>query len=129
MLTYRSQLETDAERETISRETGLDCSNLPDMVRPEYKDETMIDQILKSYIPKNPSEITFGEINYDMDLQTALYAVEASKRAFKRLPLDLRNKYQDSQGLMIAIMTGDLILDLQEEPTTVTPTPTGGTPA
>lgn len=67
--------QTDTDQELYSDEAGLDCSNLPDTARQEFKREADINDLLSRYgvgLPQKPTR--FAEADFDMDLQQALLA-------------------------------------------------------
>lgn len=112
-------------------EVGLDCSNLPDMTRQEFKDETNINNILNRFlstgIPPAQRQPVFGDRDFDIDLHTGYLAIESAQRAFLRLPDALKEKYKNMQGLLDAIWRGEFKEDLLEETTRPT-TEAGGSP-
>lgn len=109
----RSQSDTD--QELYSDEAGLDCSNLPDTARQEFKKETDVNDLLARYgvgVPQQPTR--FAAADFDMDLQQALDAISESKQAWAGLPDNLKRQYTTWQELLTALDNGSLVLHNEE---------------
>lgn len=105
-----------------SQLSGLDCSDLPDLARQEMKDETDVNRILERYgvnAPQRP--MVYGEIDYDLDLQSAKAALHDAQRAYTRLPEKIKDQYGSWQELLTAIQAGTFTMPDQETPKDVPP--------
>lgn len=118
---YDSDIRNGYEPPRAEDQQGLDCSNLPDMTRQEFRDETNINNIINRFlstgIPPAQRQPVFGDRDFDIDLHTGYLAIESAQRAFLRLPDALKEKYKNMQGLLDAIWTGEFKEDLLEETT------------
>lgn len=107
---------------------GIDCSNLPDMTRQEFKDEVNVNNIINRFlttgIPPAQRQPVYGETDFDIDMHTGYIALENAQRAFYALPKPLKEKYKTPTGLLDAIWRGEFKEDLLEE--TTRPTTEGG---
>lgn len=95
----------------------IDCSDLPDMTRQEFKLEADINTIVNRFGLTGQIALrqpVFGERNFDIDLHTGFLAIEEAQRGFLSLPRELRAKYRNPQGLLNAVHDGSFKTDLQE---------------
>lgn len=131
MRTVRSQ--ADELQDELSERGGLDCSTSRDMARQEKKEEADINFLMARFGVGLPQRTpTFGEVDYEIDLQTALAAVEQAEQVHRNLPRKLKTKYPTWRSMLNAASTGDLITDLQQateeakppKPPAVPPEPT-----
>lgn len=105
--------QVDGLDEEYSIETALDCSDMPDTTRQEFKDETDVNKILGRYGVNAPMRpVQYGESNFDLDLQTALQAIYTAQDAVRNLPPDLAAKYPTWTSFMEAAYSGKLRQDL-----------------
>lgn len=89
--------------------TGTDS-----LTRQEFKDEADINKLLSRFgigAPARP--LTWGEIDYDTQLQEALHAIAAAREAHANLPAEAIAKYPNWVSLLQAIETGQLEIDLK----------------
>lgn len=105
--------QSDGEQEIFSAEAAISFEDDPGKTRQEFKDEADTNILLKRFgvgIPQK--QVTYGETDFNIDLQTALEAVAIAKKAYKDLPADLRKQYPSWQTLLNHIESGKLTLDL-----------------
>ncbi len=94
---------------------GLDCSDLPDLARQEFKREADVNYLMSRYgvdvaIPQR--QVSFGEADFDLDLHGAYIAVEAADQAWFHLPPALKQKYGNRKTMLDAMNSGELAKDL-----------------
>lgn len=97
----------DGKQNEYSRRGALDCSDSTDVARQEFKSEADVNVLLQKYgvgIPQK--QVAFGDTNFDIDLQEALAAVQAAKRAYRQLPPELRQRYPSWQTLLNNLASG-----------------------
>lgn len=108
--------QIDGLNEQYSWDTALDCSDLPDMARQEFKDETDVNIILARYgvdgLKRDP---TFGEIDFDVDLQQSLNAISTTEAAVENLPQELRDKYPTWLHMLRGVYSGSFKRDLETQ--------------
>lgn len=93
--------------------TGLDCSELPDLARQEFKDETDVNKVLQRYgVDAQLRPTQYSEIDYDTDLQKSLDAIREAERAISKLPPTLRAKYGTWDQLLDGAVNGQFKTDL-----------------
>lgn len=101
----------------VSLESGLDCSDLPDTARQEFKREADVNYILSRFgvggIPQR--QVSYGEADFDLDLQGAYIANDAAEKAFYYLSPSLREKYKSVAAMLDAMNSGELAKDLAAE--------------
>lgn len=106
--------QVDGLNEEYSLQTALDCSNLPDMARQEFKDETDVNKVLARYgidgLPRKPE---YSAVDYDMDLQQSIEAIKEAERAIAKLPTPLREKYGTWERLFAGAYNGGVAADLK----------------
>lgn len=111
-MTIRTQ--ADGLQAQYSRETGIDCSDLPDRARQEFKDETDVNKILARYGVEAimRGEAQYSEVDYDMDLQKALACIEEAERSIAKLPAEIYSKYPTWEQFTAGAFNGNLKTDL-----------------
>lgn len=109
----RTQVDDLAEE--YSRLIQIDCSDMPDMTRQEFKQETDINYLISRFGANTPlRQPIYGEIDYDMDLQRALTALSDAKQAIRKLPEPIRTKYAHLHRFIQGIESGELKDDLDK---------------
>lgn len=107
----RTQVDDLAEEYSLL--TQLDCSDFPDQTRQEFKQETNVNYILSRFGVNTPlRETAYGEIDYNMDLQQSLTAINEAQQAVRKLPEPLRDKYYHWELLLEGMRSGQLKADL-----------------
>lgn len=105
--------QTDELQDSYSLLTALDCSNLPDMTRQEFKDETDVNKILARFGVNTPMrQPIYGAVDYDMDLQQSLAAIKTAQQTADKLPKQLRDKYYHWEMLLEGMRSGQFKTDL-----------------
>lgn len=111
----------DKKQPKISQETGIDFSGLKIITRQEDKLDADINHLLGRFgvgLPVKQPE--WGKtIDYSLDLQTAMGAIDEAKQAFQDLPDNLREKYRTWQNFLNAIESGRLVINNSEDPETI----------
>lgn len=111
--------QVDSLGDFYSAFTVIDSSTKPDMTRQEYKDETDTNKLLYRYgvgLVPGRAQPTWGqEVDFDLDLQTALGAVADAKRAWGDLPPNLKAAYPSWQQLLNALESGQLRIKAEED--------------
>lgn len=109
--------QADGKQKWWSDFTGMDFTESPSVTRQEFRDETEINTLLARYgVGQAQRPLTFGEANYDLDLQQALMAIEEAKVAHYRLPDHLKTQYPTWREFLNAVETGQLTKDGLEPP-------------
>lgn len=117
--------------DAAARHVRLIFTDKPDTARQEFKKEADVNVLLQRFgvhAPQRPGQMG-QQIDYNIDLQTALTSIAAAKEAFRSLPDNLKNKYQTWQALLTALDRGQLVINLAEpldtetENSEVPPTP------
>lgn len=100
--------QTDEKGDQYSERTGIDTTGERDPVRHELTNEADINQILKrfgvGFQSRTPEYGT--SVNYDMNLQTALEAVDLAKVTYDDMPKALRAKYPNWLSFLSALEAG-----------------------
>lgn len=89
------------------------------LTRQEFKADADINNILQRFGVMGKIPVWGTTIDYNIDLQSALNAVEQAKIAWKTMPLEVRKKYPTWQILLNEIESGKLKihkLDPDEQP-------------
>lgn len=94
------------DMDSVSRETGLDCSVEPSKTQQSFKEEVDINTIVERFgltgqLPDDVRAPMEGDFVDVTDYQSALNAVIAADNAFMELPADVRAEFRnDPQRLM-----------------------------
>lgn len=106
--------QNDHLQDEYSIETGLDFTDVEPITRQEFKDEADLNILLARYGVAQPTRpMKYGEeIDYTLDLQTALASLEAARRAHFNVPDELRAKYPDWQSVLNGAESGQYQQDL-----------------
>lgn len=103
----------------------IDCSNDRDRTEQHHRDDTDTAAILRKFgvtgVP--PRQIIFDETDYDIDLQTAISAVDKARQIYRVIPDDVRKEYPTITHLFNAMQRGTLIIKRREEKPVSPPTP------
>lgn len=107
------------ERDTRSAAAVVDFTNAKDRARQEFKDDADINNVLKRFGVNAPQrQVQYKEIDYNLDLQTAIHARAEAEDAYKQLPENLRSRYKTVDQLLEAIRVGRLKMDMTQPDTT-----------
>lgn len=115
--TERTQI--DGKQDEYSAATAIDCSDSdenPDATRQEFREDVDINTILRRFGVSGAQQrqLQYGEVDYDVGLQEAIYVTEAAQDAWRRMSPELRNRYPTWQLLMQAIAAGEV--KIRDEP-------------
>lgn len=112
-LNTRTQI--DDKGDTISRMTGLDCTGSTDMARQEYGPDADINTLMNKFGINAPNRpVTYGEVDTNLDLQTALAAIDQSRAAYKRLAPEIKKEFNTWQKFVNAMNDGTLLTKLDQ---------------
>lgn len=83
--------------DAASLESGLDCSNLPDLTVQSDKDDADINVLVRRFgvtgtMPQNVRAPLVGDFTGVTDFQTAMNAVNQANDSFLQMPAELRAK-------------------------------------
>lgn len=107
--------QVDGLEDEYSLLTGTDTGT-DTATRQEMKDESDINILLARFGVNTPIRggLDYGaEIDYNMDLQQALGAIESARRANTAVPEELREKYPTWREVLNGAETGEYQKDLQ----------------
>lgn len=110
--------QVDDLQEVYSAEAVINTQTSKDMARQEYKDEADINKLLYRYgvgLVAGQRQPTWGqEIDYEMDLQTALTSIAQAKQAWAGLDPELQKAYPSWRELLNALESGQLRMHATE---------------
>lgn len=107
MLKYRRQTDSDEQHAYYGALAAIDCTDSRDTARQEFKDETDINKILDKFGAFAPQrQVTYGEVNYDLDMQQSFDAVRYAERSWHRLPDHLKKEMPTPRTMLNAIASG-----------------------
>lgn len=116
--------QADGKNLEYSARAALDTSGWEDTARQEFKNEADVNVMLSRFGVIPPLKpLQWGVVDYEIDLQTALGAIEQAKRAHARLPATVKADYPSWQSLLNAIEAGELNLKEGDRPTDPPATP------
>lgn len=111
----RTQADAGAGNDVESNAAAIDFTGTEDMARQEFKLEADINVLLQRFGVQTPQRrVTFGEVDFGLDLQQALSAVDQATTAHRNLPQALRAEFPTWQSVLNALVTGALKIRLAE---------------
>lgn len=111
----RTQAEAGAGNDIQSAMAAIDFTATEDLARQEFKLEADINVLLGRFGLDTPvRRVTFGEVDFGIDLQQALSAVDQATTAYRDLPPALRAEFPTWQSVLNALVTGRLKIRLGE---------------
>lgn len=108
MLNFKPQrTQADGLSQTVSIATATQDDSAFDRTRQEYTKDADVNNLLTRFGVMHTGETPlYKEIDYNIDLQTALRAIQTTREAYRTLPADIRAKYPDWQTLLNAVENG-----------------------
>lgn len=116
----RNRNEPDSDKEYYGELTAISCTAEEDRTRQEDADETDINRILERFgVGQTPQQrqVSYGELDYTMDLYTALESTAEAKRGHAKLPNDLKKLYPTWKHFLEGLSNGRFAHDLAERTT------------
>lgn len=116
MLTFKvPRKQGDDLNDEASDAAAIDCSNDVDHARQEFGPETDVNTILKRFavtgaVPARRPAQWNTEVDYNLDLQSAIHAVEEVKASYAGLPKELRDAYPTWQLFMQGVAKGEITI-------------------
>lgn len=91
------------------RQLQLFCDLKEDTTRQEFAAESEVKNILSRHggVPEGPTP-TYGEINYDLNLQVAIRTLADERAAWHKIPLAIRQEYPTWNDLIRGIKSKKL---------------------
>lgn len=105
-------------------EPTIDCSDLPDMARQEFKEEADINILLRKFgvrVLERSTQPIFAEVDFDLDLLGAYEARDQVMAVHRQLPEEVRNLYPTYADLLNAIEKGEITIHDKAAPQPETP--------
>lgn len=104
---------------------AIDTTSLEDTARQEQKAETDINVLMARFgvaaFAQRPALSTGADVDYDLDLQTALGSIAQAKDAWFGMPEEIRKAFPTWQSLLVGLDSGAIVLkDESERPVPVT---------
>lgn len=115
---------TDASNGALIQDPEGNIYENKDMARQEFAKEADINYMLSRFnvVPARGAP-TFGEWDDNIDLQTALDATREARSAYRRVPEELRKRFNSMEELLAAVENGSLVIKDDEPTPPTTPTP------
>lgn len=108
--------QSDGLGDVYSLETAIDASE-GGVARQEFKDEADINIMLAKFGVFAPQkEVFFGDVDYGIDLQQALFAIADAKRAWQLMPDDVKKEFPTWRDLLNGLESGRLKLNEGDPP-------------
>lgn len=105
--------QDDNLQDQYSQLTGLDFTGTETLTRQEFKDEADLNILLSRYGVAQMRPVQYGkEVDYTVDLQTAISALEAANAATFDVPEELRDKYPTWRHVLNGAESGEYHQDL-----------------
>lgn len=123
----RDQFEGQWEQDGVSIATGLFCPESEDVTRQEFAEETDINKILKKFGGAFDSRpVSYGEYDFDVDLQEGIASIRAAQASWLRLPAEIRRRYPSWPQFLAAVEAGEVRYGPKPEDPKGSPAPSGG---
>lgn len=105
--------------DVYSTSGAVDTTGLEDLARQEQKAETDINVLMARFgvsaFASRPELSTGADVDYELDLQTALGAIAQAKDAWFGMPDEIRKAFPTWQHLLAALESGAIVLKPEEE--------------
>lgn len=109
--------QADGAQDEYSDKASIDFADAIDTARQEFKDDADVNKLLAKFGVNAPQrQVTFGEVDYTLDLQDAFDAIKQAKAAYNRLPDEIKKDYPSWQTLLNGINTGLIHIKNEEPP-------------
>lgn len=112
----RTQNDGDQDIHSRYADIVFDDANKDDrsVTRQEMKDDADVNKLLARYgigaFQNRGAQ--YSEIDFDIDLQTALHAIQEAQTAYSRMPAGLKERFPTWQSVLNAIDAGQLTFDM-----------------
>lgn len=115
------QANEQAHPDQMSFLTGLACPAGEDRARQEFAAEVSVEAVLRRHgggqlMPARPLGQFGAEVDYDVDLGTALRMVADAKSAYAEAPEDLRKRFPTFGAFVDAVQRGAVAVREVEPP-------------
>lgn len=103
----------------LLKQNGLDEEELnKDMARQEFKQEADINYMLSRFgVAPQRGAPTYGEWDDTLDLQSAIEMTKRAQAAYRKLPKELRDKFDNMGDFLAAVENGSLVTkEIEPEP-------------
>lgn len=105
--------QDDNLQDQYSQLTGLDFTGTESLTRQEFKDEADLNILLARYGVAQVRPMEYGkDVDYSLDLQSALNALDAASAAQFDVPPELRDKYPTWRHVLNGAESGEYQQDL-----------------
>lgn len=92
-----------------------------DLTRQEAKDSTDINVMMAKFNVFQPQrQLQFGDVDYGLDLQSALNGIEQVKEAYAFMPAEIRREFRTWQSFLSALESGLIVIKPESEQPIVT---------
>lgn len=107
--------QVDGKGDLYSDLTATIIPNDDPQTRQEFKDDADLNILLARFGVDTPMRqgLQYGEVDYQLDLQQALDAIDTAKKANIHAPEELRDKYPDWRSILNGVETGEYQKDLE----------------
>lgn len=111
-LIVRSGFPFNYDADEVSAVTGLDCDGSESVTQQQFKDECDINTIVRRFgltgeLPDDVRMPMSGDFTDAPDFDTAMQLVVQAKEEFMRLPAELRSRFNNDPGRLIAFIEDD----------------------
>ena len=111
---YALRTHYDTLSDEVSNATGLDTGD-ETPVRQEFAHDADINVLLNKYnVDPRGRPIEFKEVDYTLDLQQAIHAVEMAKGTVDHVPPELRNQFPTWQAVLNGAENGSYAAALKD---------------
>ena len=107
------------DRDAVSRETALNCEIdpvtgeiVPSMTSQQFADDVDINTIVRRFgltgqLPQSLSVPLSGDFTGVTDFHSAMNLVVAAQDEFMKLPVDVRDRFGNDPGALVAFVSDD----------------------
>lgn len=100
------------ERESRSLMTGLNCDPAEDMAKQQFKEETDINEIVRRFgitgtVPSVFKMPLGPEFQMARDFHSSMNAIREAEETFMTLPAQMRKRFNNDPGALIAFMSDE----------------------
>lgn len=115
-ITNVPRTQHDGKQNEYSLMTALHFDKSEDKTRQEDAADTDLNTMLRKFGINIPTrQVTYGEHDFNVDLQAAITSINQAREMHEKLPANLREKYPTWQHVLSSIESGELVIDFRSE--------------
>lgn len=100
--------QSDGLNDVVSLQAGIAFDPEEDVTRQEFGEEADVNVLLRRYGVGAMPPLTYGEVNWDLDLQAAQLTIRDAREGLERLPLQVLEANGGLDTILRGVLDGTL---------------------